>query len=260
VAFKRLLLLDFLEFSKGVACTLTSICSLQLHTDGQGFQYNRFYVSFFYFICRTILALMMIKNCLACLAIILFSACANEHANPKESTHSDTVNLSVDEKIEASRKQKESELNMSSAVRFAASKKEYARWGEMAMMSKYGKLAHNLGYTLLTPTSEMLLALDPGYLEILVDEKNKDLLDELMGHYLVLGSIDYVGLAKLTEVEMANGQKLKVDPTLHKIGEIQLAPIEFATSNGQVIQTTNIPYFPMAELEKRYVALKRKKN
>jgi hypothetical protein len=203
----------------------------------------------------------MYKVYLIGLAMAVLSACASDsaHAPGAQTPEADSANLSVDEKIQASRKKKEGQLNLSSAVRFAASKKEYARWGEMAMMSKYGKAAHNLGYSLLAPTSEMLLSLDQGFLEILGDADNQDLLDELMGYYLVVGTIDYAGLPKYTEVELANGKKIKVDAAQHKIGEIQLAPIEFPTSNGQVIQTSNIPYFPNAALEKRYMERKRGK-
>lgn len=203
----------------------------------------------------------MYRFLLTAFALWLLASCASDSSNAgsNQSAESDTANFSVDEKIQASRKKKEGQLNLSSAVRYAASNKEYARWGEMAMMSKYGKAAHNLGYSLLTPTTEMLLKLDQGFLEILGDEANRDLLDELMGHYLVVGTVDYAGLAKLSEVELANGKKLKVDAAQHKIGEIQLAPVEFPTSNGQVIQTANIPYFPAEALEKRYLARKRGK-
>jgi len=201
---------------------------------------------------------MRLRNYSWIIGLLVWSACTSE---PKpngadSSVEKDTAELSVDEKIQASRKLREGQLNMTSAVRYASSAKPYARWGEMAMMSKYGKPAHNFGYSLLAPTNEQLLKMDQGFLQILCDESNRDLLDKMMGYYLVVTDIEFAGLEKVMEVELANGSKLKVDASTKKIGDFQLMPIDVATNSGHLIQIENLPYFPEEELEKRY--LKRK--
>jgi uncharacterized surface protein with fasciclin (FAS1) repeats len=202
-------------------------------------------------------------KCIGIVACVLLLATGcDSDQNPQNAnnnhTSTDTAQLSVDEKIQAARKQREGQLNMTSAVRYASSSREFSKWGELAMMSKYGKAAHNFGYTLLAPTNQALMAMDQGFLQILGDEENRDLLDQLMGYYLVLEDIDLAGLNKFSEVELANGKKVPVQATEKKIGEISLAPIDFSTNHGHVLQVNSVAHFPNQELEKRYLKKKAK--
>jgi hypothetical protein len=197
---------------------------------------------------------------LACVCVFCLSC--NSDQNPSvvnpNLTFEDTSHLSVDEKIQAARKQKEGQLNMTSAVRYASSSSEYSKWGELAMMSKYGKPAHNFGYSLLAPTNDALMSVDQGFLQILGDKENQDLLDKMMGYYLVVENIDLAGLNKFTEVELANGKKVTIHSSEMKVGEISLASVDISTSHGHVIQVNNLAHFPNVELEKRYLWKKSK--
>jgi hypothetical protein len=168
----------------------------------------------------------------------------------------DSLNLSVDEKIQIARRNKVGQANLSSAVRYASSVQEYSIWGEMAMQSKYGKAAHNFGYTLLTPPKAILNNTDQGLIQLLNEPENRDLLDELMGNYLIVVPVELEALAKFEDLEMANGKKLKYDSDLSKLGEIQLHTKSTATNNGHIIETKNMPFFPKSELEKRYIKRK----
>jgi Fasciclin domain len=182
-------------------------------------------------------------------------ACQNEKTpQTKSLVEDDTTQLSLDEKMQESRKRKEGVINLSSAVRYAASEKKFALWGEMAMQSKYGKPAHNFGYTLLAPPNEILMNLDQGFLHLLSEPENADLLDAWLGHFLIIESVDLVSLEKYTELELANGKKVKFDKETATLGECKLTQKCHATNNGFVIEMENLPFFPSQELAKRYKA------
>ena len=140
--------------------------------------------------------------------------------------------------------------NTKNALIYLQSGENLNLWGSMVGSSKWGKDAALGKYLVLSPTNDLLRALDQEQLFALMEPQNADLLDEFIGMHMVLPPFAAEKAEFYPEVSNALGKKMKVDWGQSRINEILYAN-QIPTEKGEILIIREIMGFPSDELKKR---------